>query len=351
MIRMLKRSYFADDLMKENSKYVMQITGDNLEGKQELDNFITLDEKYPVIAVTSRLMTTGVDAKLCKLIVLDRTVNSMTEFKQIIGRGTRVNEEYQKYYFTIMDFRKATKLFADPDFDGYPSEIKLVPGADVEDPNEEPDEWAIEEEPEEIPEGEWEDGEIIDEEPQNNKYVIDDVPVSIIDKRVQWLDENGKLISENIQDYYKNFMLKRYDTETSFRSAWLATRKKTVFIEHLVNDGLIIKELRAEYPADIDIFDILLRNTYGVEPMTRIQRANFCKEFLEQLPDDHREFYTDMLSKYIEVGISALEDRNILRTPDFENKYGTVLEMFKKIGGNEEHIKTIEQLENLIYKE
>ncbi len=339
----------ADDLMKENSKYVMQITGDNLEGKQELDNFIALDEKYPVIAVTSRLMTTGVDAKLCKLIVLDRTVNSMTEFKQIIGRGTRVNEEYQKYYFTIMDFRKATKLFADPEFDGYPTEIKVVAGADVEEPNDEPDEWTIEEDPEEISEGEWEGGEVIDEEPQNNKYVIDDVPVSIVDKRVQWLDENGKLISENIQDYYKNFILKRYDTEDSFRSAWMGARKKTAFIKHLIDEGLIIKELKAIYPADIDIFDIILKNTYDIEPITRFQRADFCKEFLAQLPDGKKDFYIDVLSKYVEFGIYAFEDRKTLETPDFEKKFGRPVELFGKIGGNEEYLNTIEKLERLMY--
>ena len=337
------------DFMKENSKYVMKITGDDMEGKQELDNFIALDEKYPVIAVTSRLMTTGVDAKLCKLIVLDRTINSMTEFKQIIGRGTRLNEEYKKYYFTIMDFRQATKLFADPEFDGFPTEIKLVPGADVEEPDQDPDVWTIEEEPESISSADWEDGEIIEDEPCPNKYVIDDVPVSIVDKRVEWLDENGNLVCENITDYYRNFILKRYTTEGAFRDAWNRAHKKTLFVDQLVADGLVIKELRAFYPSDIDIFDVLLKNTYDVQPLTRAARAERCKALLKGLSSVEQDFYTDMLAKYIEVGVSALEDRQILRTLDFENKYGTIVEMFNKIGGNEKYLGTIEKLENLIY--
>lgn len=337
------------ELMNEDSRYVMKITGDDQEGKQELDNFIALDEKYPVVAVTSRLMTTGVDAKLCKLIVLDRTVNSMTEFKQIIGRGTRVNEEYQKYYFTIMDFRKATKLFADPDFDGYPTEIKVVAGADVEEPNDDPDEWTIEEDPEDIPEDDWNDGEIIDDISSSNKYVIDDVSVSIVDKRVQWLDENGKLISENIQEYYKNFILKRYETEELFRSAWLSAQKKTTFIEQLVADGLIINELKSVYSDDIDIFDILLHNTYGAELLKRSSRAKYCQQYISCLTDKQKEFYQDLLSKYIDVGISALEDRKILRTPYFEKKYGTIVEIFDKIDSQEEYLNKIEKLVSLIY--
>ncbi|MBD5398803.1 DEAD/DEAH box helicase family protein [bacterium] len=340
----------AADFMKENSKYVMKITGDDMEGKYELDNFIALDVKYPVIAVTSRLMTTGVDAKLCKLVVLDRTINSMTEFKQIIGRGTRINEEYHKYYFTIMDFRKATRLFADPEFDGTPTEIKIVAGADVDEPSDAPDEWDIdvESEPDDISEMDWDDADIVDERP-NNKYIIDDVPVSIVDKQVQWLDESGKLICENIQNYYKNFILKRYATESDFRSAWLSSRKKTSLIEELVEDGLIIKEFKSLYPDDIDIFDMLLKNTYDIEPITRKERAVFCNEFIEQLPDIKKEFYTDMLTRYIEIGISALEDRKILKTANFEKKYGTIVEMFGKIGGNEEYLNTIEKIKNLIY--
>ena len=143
--------------------------------------------------------------------------------------------------------------------------------------------------------------------------------------------------------------MKRYDTEDSFRSAWMGARKKTAFIKHLIDEGLIIKELKAIYPADIDIFDIILKNTYDIEPITRFQRADFCKEFLAQLPDGKKDFYIDVLSKYVEFGIYAFEDRKTLETPDFEKKFGRPVELFGKIGGNEEYLNTIEKLERLMY--
>lgn len=342
------------DFMQENSKYVMKITGDDLEGKQELDNFISLDVKYPVIAVTSRLMTTGVDAKLCKLVVIDRSINSMTEFKQIIGRGTRLNEEYKKFYFTIMDFRKATSLFADPSFDGFPTEVKLVRGADVEeepeDENDDTEDWVIEEEPGDFTDGEWDDGTLVDEEETSHKYIVDDVPVTIVDKKVEWLDENGKLISENIEEYYKNFMLKRYATEDEFRKAWNGHRIKRNFIKELEADGLVVEELTNQYPSDIDVFDILLLNTYGTVPVKRADRAKNCSEYVEQLPEIKQDFYNDLLSRYVEFGIDVFEDRKTFATPYFENKYGTLLELFEKIDGPENYANTMEHLKKLIYE-
>jgi type I restriction enzyme R subunit len=340
----------AAEYMKENPKYVMKITGDDNEGKAELDNFIALDEKYPVIAITSRLMTTGVDAKLCKLIVLDRTIGSMTEFKQIIGRGTRVNEEYGKFYFTIMDFRQATKLFADPEFDGYPTDVRIVAGADVETPSEEPDEWEVEVEPDDISEDDWEDGEIVDE-PKTNKYIVDDVPVEIIDKQVQYLDESGRLIVNDLKDYERQFMLKRFPTEADFRKAWAKASKKTIFVEQLISDGLFLKDLRAYYPLELDVYDLLLANTYDTKPLTRQQRAERCADFIAELPEANRAFFSDVIEKYVAVGISALEDRNIFRTKEFENKYGTIVEMFGKIGGNEAYLQTTEKLKQIIYGE
>lgn len=340
----------ATEYVKENPKYVMKITGDDVEGKAELDNFIALDERYPVIAVTSRLMTTGVDAKLCKLIVLDRTIGSMTEFKQIIGRGTRVNEEYDKKYFTIMDFRQATKLFADPEFDGYPADIKLVPGADVETPSEDEEEWSIDIEPEDIPEDEWESGEEMGKAAPN-RYVVDNVSVEIIDKRVQYLDENGSLIVNDMKDYEKTFILRRYPTEADFKKAWASTSKKSNFIKQLIEDGLFLKDLKAYYPAELDTYDILLQNTYGSEPLTRAERAGRCTDYVAALPETQKEFYSDVIKKYIEIGVSALEDRNTMRTKGFEDKYGTVTEIFAKIGGVEAFLNTTEQLKQIIYGE
>lgn len=341
----------ASDLMKENPKYVMKITGDDDEGKAELDNFISVDERYPVIAVTSRLMSTGVDAKLCKLIVLDRSIGSMTEFKQIIGRGTRVNEEHGKFYFTIMDFRNATKMFSDPEFDGFPIDIHLVRGADVETESEDNTDWT-EIDTEELEGGtdDWEDGEDV-VEPANKKYIIDDVSVSIVNKQVQYLDENGKLIFENIKDFSKNFIIKRFPTADDFKNAWQNESSKTKFIQKLLDDGLFLQDLKSDYPAALDVYDILLATTYDIEPLTREQRANKATDLISNLPDNKREFYFDLLGKYVETGVSALENRKILLIPAIENKYGTPVETVKQIGGNEDFIATREAIKQAIYGE
>lgn len=340
----------AQEFVKENPKYIMKITGDDALGKAELDNFIDLDSRYPVIAVTSRLMSTGVDAKTCKLIVLDRTVGSMTEFKQIIGRGTRVNEEYGKYYFTIMDFRNATKQFANPEFDGYPTEVKLELGADV-------DEKDIEEgeiEDIEFEEGiddtyDWDDAEII-EEHKAKKYYVDDVEVEVIDVNVQYLDENGKLIAENIKSFCRNFMFKRFPSADDFISAWQTAKNKSKFISELSEKGLFIDELRREYGKELDIYDIILNNTYDIEPFTREQRAQNANKILEQLEGDCKNIFVDVMAKYVEVGISALENRNTFRIEPFTSQYGTGVEIVKKIGGNERYINITERLKNAIYE-
>jgi hypothetical protein len=196
------------DLAAKNAKYVMRITGDNEEGKAELDNFIFPESRYPVIATTSKLMTTGIDAQTCKLIVLDQRIDSMTEFKQIIGRGTRINEDYGKYYFTIIDFKKATERFADRDFDGDPVQIyspkgpddPLVPPDTPEDETPGEDFTCTETGMDDKWRGAYEPG--TDEEFQNvRRYVVDNVEVKVAAERVQYFDANGKLITESLKDY------------------------------------------------------------------------------------------------------------------------------------------------------
>lgn len=340
----------AQEFVKENPKYIMKITGDDALGKAELDNFIDLDSRYPVIVVTSRLMSTGVDAKTCKLIVLDRSIGSMTEFKQIVGRGTRVNEEYGKYYFTIMDFRNATKKFADEEFDGYPTEVKLELGANV-------DENDIEEgsiDDDFFEEGivdtyDWDDAEPI-EEHKVKKYYVDDVEVEVIDVNVQYLDENGKLIAENIKSFCRNFMLKRFPEEKDFIDTWQSVSNKTKLIAGLSEAGLFIDELRREYGKEFDVYDILLQNTYGVEPLTREQRAQKADRILELLNGDCKNIFTDVLAKYVEVGIPAIENRNIFRIEPFTSQYGTGVEIVRKIGGNEKYIEITDKLKNAIYE-
>jgi type I restriction enzyme, R subunit len=217
------------DLAAANPKYVMRITGDNDEGKAQLDNFIDPESTYPVIATTSRLMTTGVDAQTCKLIVLDRRIASMTEFKQIIGRGTRINEDYGKLYFTIMDFKQATALFADPDFDGDPVQIyQPKPDDPITPPEDDPQ---VEEGPR--------DQILVDPPLDKNgpgggtrtRYVVDDVEVIVATERVQYLDGNGKLISESLRDYSRKTVRKAYASLDEFLAAWSAADKKQAIVD------------------------------------------------------------------------------------------------------------------------
>ena len=340
----------AQEFVKENPKYIMKITGDDALGKAELDNFIDLDSRYPVIAVTSRLMSTGVDTKTCKLIVLDRSIGSMTEFKQIIGRGTRVNEDYGKYYFTIMDFRNATKQFANPEFDGYPTEVKLELGANVDKKDIEEGEIEDSEFEEGIDDSyNWDDAETIEEQ-KVKKYYVDDVEVEVIDINVQYLDENGKLIAENIKSFCKNFVLKRFPEEKNFIDVWQSASSKTNILADLSEKGLFLDELRREYGREYDVYDIILKNTYDIEPLTREQRAKKASKVIEQLSGDCKNIFADVMAKYVEVGISALENRNTLRIELFTSQYGTGVEIVKKIGGNEKYIEITKKLKNAIYE-
>ncbi|MEL7569466.1 MAG: DEAD/DEAH box helicase family protein, partial [Eubacteriaceae bacterium] len=251
------------DLVKENSKYIMRITGDNDEGKKQLDYFIDLESKYPTIVTTSRLMTTGVDCKTCKLIVLDNVINSMTEFKQIIGRGTRLEPKYGKEYFTILDFRDACRLFSDPDFDGEPVVIKDVgdggegwePSEDADNPNN--DNIPQNPETENPPEGEqWNppDG----ENPIIKKIHVNGIEIKILNERVQYYDQNGKLITESLRDYSKKNILNQYATLDVFLSAWSKTDKKTAIIKELEARGVILEALKNEAgKKDLDDFDLI----------------------------------------------------------------------------------------------
>lgn len=249
-----------EDLVKQNSKYVVQMTSGS-EGVKELENFMTADEPYPVLVTTSKLLTTGVDADTVKFIVLDSNINSMTEFKQIIGRGTRINEEHDKLYFTIIDFRNVTKLFADKDFDGDPVKIKETDG-DI--PTEETEEPPTEDIPQdEVP---TEDGQEVppdvtfdpDEDiPKRVKYYVNDVPVSIINERVQYLDADGKLITESLVDYTRKNIRKEYATLNEFLERWNSAQKKTAVVEELEQKGIFFEELREEISKDLDPFDLI----------------------------------------------------------------------------------------------
>jgi len=241
------------DLAGENRKYVMRITGDNPEGKAELDNFISPESRYPVIATTSKLMSTGVDAQTCKLIVLDKRIQSMTEFKQIIGRGTRINEDYGKFYFTIMDFKKATELFADPDFDGEPVEI-YGPGEGGNGGSGDPD-----------------------GETNREKYFVDDVDVDVVTERTQYYGPDGKLITESLKDYTRKTVLKDFESLDSFLKHWNEAEKKQAILSELEERGVLLEALAEEVGKDFDPFDLICHVAFDRPPLSRKARAERVK--------------------------------------------------------------------------
>jgi type I restriction enzyme R subunit len=325
------------DLAAANPKYVMRITGDNDEGKAQLDNFIDPKMAYPVICTTSKLMTTGVDAQTCQLIVLDRTIKSMTEFKQIIGRGTRINEDHGKLYFTIIDFRQATALFADPDFDGDPVQIYdpkpeepiLPPLVDDEPPPDDP--WGPE-----------------DDKPK--KYYVGDVEVRVATERVQYLDANGKLITESLKDYSRKTVLGTYSSLSAFLTAWKDADKKQAIVEELGLKGVFFEELAGQVGADYDPFDLICHIAYDQPPLTRKERAEKVKKrhVFARYGDKARAVLDALLAKYADDGISSVESMDILKV-DPISQFGTPVEIVNVFGGREAYLKALHELEDALY--
>lgn len=346
------------DLFAENSKYIMQITGDNDEGKRELDNFINPSETYPVIATTSKLMTTGVDAQTCKLIVLDSNIGSMTEFKQIIGRGTRINEEYGKTYFTIMDFRNVTNLFADPDFDGDPVMIKdVVEDEDLSGTEEETTETPIidvdgEEvdfpDPPEYPEITG-GGDIV-EEPRV-KIRVDGVQVRIVNERVQYLGSDGKIITESLKDYTKNSVTKQFKTLDEFLNSWNNADKKKVIVQELEEHGVFFEALQEEVGKEFDPFDLICHVAFESKPLTRKERADNVKKrnYFTKYGEQAQLVLNNLLDKYTQDGLITIESTEVLKL-DPLNKLGTPIELVKAFGGKPQYLKAIKELEKELYK-
>jgi type I restriction enzyme R subunit len=344
------------DLFAQNNKYVMQITGDNEEGKRELDSFINPSEPYPVIATTSKLMTTGVDAQTCKLIVLDSNIGSMTEFKQIIGRGTRINEEYGKTYFTIMDFRNVTNLFADPDFDGDPVMIKQVgEDDDLSGAEDEITEELITDildgKEVEFPEyPEIEGGGDIVEEP-SAKIRVDGVQVKIVNERVQYLGNDGKIITESLKDYTKNSVTKQYQSLEKFLNTWNKAEKKEAIIQELEEQGIFFDALKDEVGKEFDPFDLICHVAFEAKPLTRKERANNVKKrnYFTKYGDKAQTVLNSLLDKYAEDGLLTIESTEVLKL-DPLNKLGTAMELIKSFGGRPEYLKALKELESELYK-
>jgi type I restriction enzyme, R subunit len=352
------------DLVLRNHKYTMRITGDDDEGKREVDNFINPEEPYPVIVTTSKLMTTGIDAQTCKLIVLDSNIKSITEFKQIIGRGTRINEEYGKTYFAIMDFRNVTDLFADPAFDGEPVMIKTVKGEEEltdKDIYPEEDQTIIDPEtgaPVDFDKNESAayptQPEIINAGPitseQRPKVYVAGVYVSVLNERVQHLDGNGRLITESLKDYTKKGILKEFRSLDDFLARWNGTNKKKAIISELESHGVILDNLLDEVKRDLDIFDLICHIAWDQPALTRRERAEQVRKrnYFTKYGGKARTVIEALLDKYADEGIENIEDLAVLRIEPF-SRMGTPAEIIQIFGGRDKYLQVIEELEHELY--
>lgn len=345
--------------VKESRKYVMRITGDENEGKAELDNFINPEARYPVIATTSKLMTTGVDAQTCKLVVLDQHIKSMTEFKQIIGRGTRINEDYGKYWFTIMDFKKATELFADEAFDGEPVMIYEPTGDDPVVPPDEETEIVLDADGNPIPLGTGADGEIMqpdagftDDEPGTKrvKYVLGDVTVYVVSERVQYYGPDGKLITESLKDYTRSTVRKDYASLDEFLRSWSQAERKAAILRELEAHGVLLAALAEEVGKDFDAFDLICHVAFDQPPLTRRERAEQVKKrnYFAKYGEQARRVLESLLEKYADTGIENIEDIKILTLDPFKNM-GTASELVSAFGGKPAYIAALHELEQNLY--
>ena len=343
------------DLCANQPKYVVQITGDNTEGKRELDNFIDPEKTYPVIAVTSKLMSTGVDAQTCKLIVLDQTIKSMTLFKQIIGRGTRLREDLGKSWFTILDFKRATELFADKDFDGEPVQVyEPQPGEPMAPPP--PVDWPPTAQPGGAGPDAWppttagpgEGGANIDEP---RKYTLgNNVTVAVARERVQYLNADGKLITESLRDYTRINLLKKYDSLDQFLQTWQQADRKAALLAELESEGVLLDALAAEVGKDLDPFDLLLHVAYDQPPLTRRERAQRVKKrnVFTQYGPVARKVLDALLDKYADEGIATIESNEVFKLQPFTD-LGSPVELVRSFGGRPQYLSALQALEQALY--
>ncbi|EPC0428234.1 EcoAI/FtnUII family type I restriction enzme subunit R [Escherichia coli] len=354
--------------VKKNDKYVMKITGDDEIGKAQLDNFINPKKPYPVIATTSELMTTGVDAKTCKLVVLDQNIQSMTKFKQIIGRGTRIDERYGKLWFTILDFKKATELFADERFDGIPEKVMDTTPEDIADP-----ESDFEEKLEEISEHDDEQVTGVDEPPappyqvtdtddvgplpeedekKIRKFHVNGVAVGVIAQRVQYYDADGKLVTESFKDYTRKTLLKEYASLDDFTRKWQDADRKEAIIHELGQQGIIWEVLAEEVGKDLDPFDMLCHVVYGQPPLTRKERAENVRKrnYFTKYSEAAQAVLDNLLDKYADAGVQEIESIQVLKLKPFDSM-GTLPEIIKTgFGDRNGYNQALSELENEIYQ-
>lgn len=349
------------DLVQQNGRYVMRITGDDAEGVAQIGNFIDPESRWPVIVTTSRLLSTGVDAQTCRLIVLDREVGSMTEFKQIVGRGTRVHEDTHKYYFTLVDFRKATNHFADPDFDGEPVQIYQPNESDPPVP------------PDDVPPGEDEDGTplppspgddetVVDEPPtyvpppheddgRPRKYYVKEHPVTVVLERIEYLDESGKLVTESLRDYSRKAIRRHFASLDAFLRRWREAERKESVIAELADEGLLLEPLQDEVGKDLDPFDLICHIAFDQPPLSRRDRANQVKkrDVFTKYGPQARGVLEALLDKYQDEGVVAdLDNVKVLEIPPF-NAMGTPLQLIKQFGGKAGFEQAVHELQDALY--
>lgn len=335
------------DMVEKYPNYIMRITGDNQQGKAQLENFMDVEEEIPTIVTTSKLLTTGADCKTCKLIVLDSNINSMTEFKQIIGRGTRLREDYQKTYFTIMDFRNASRLFSDPDFDGEPICIKIV---DTD---------------EELPKDDEETSKSNNTENRNDnpqiptpekgekkqKLHVNGVDVNIYNEIVSYYDKGGKLVTESLKDFSKKSILNDYASLNDFINKWNSTDRKQAILEELEQHGVLLDELRKDIGMEeIGDFDLILHIAYDKKPLTRYERVNnvIKKGYLYKYSEIAQSILKDLLEKYSDNNELELTDTRILELKPFDG-YGSMFDIVDVFGGKDKYIEVVEELEKELY--
>jgi type I restriction enzyme R subunit len=348
------------DLVAQNHKYVMRITGDNAEGKAELDQFIHPEEKYPVIVTTSELMSTGVDAQTCKLIVLDKTIQSMTKFKQIIGRGTRINEDFGKLFFTIMDFKKATELFADEDFNGPPIVVyEPKPGESVVPPDDEAGDvtqadGAGEQQGDEPSADSNTGGDILRDPPigggTRTKYYVADVAVQVVAERVQYYGNDGKLITESLKDYTRKAILGEFASLDEFLQRWTTAEQKQAVLTELEQQGVFFNELAEQVGKDLDAFDLVCHVAFDQPPLTRRERANNVKKrnYFAKYGEQARAVLEALLDKYADEGIGTIESMNVLKVQPLTT-FGTPVEIVRLFGGKDQYAKALRDLETALY--
>jgi type I restriction enzyme, R subunit len=347
------------DLVAENHRYVMRITGNDTEGQAQLGNFIDPESQHPVLVTTSRLLSTGVDAQTCRLIVLDREVGSMTEFKQIVGRGTRVHEDTKKFYFTLIDFRGATSHFADKDFDGEPVQIYEPVDGDPIAPPDDPQPRG--EDGDTLPEKPGADETIVDGPPdiglpltggKMKKVYVDGVGATIVAERVEYLDENGKLVTESLRDFTKKALRKRFASLDDFLKRWKAAERKQAIIEELEAEGLPLDPIAEELGKELDPFDLICHVAFDKKPLTRRERAENVKkrDVFTKYGPQACAVLDALLAKYADEGVLNLDDANVLRIAPF-TALGTPVQLVKAFGDRQGFEQAVHELQSALYEE